>query len=143
MAQKRKQYNMQFKFKVAMEAQVDEASAGLAVHVFSQQGNLGLFYDLSLSPAGYRTPLFLTTTGWSRYSWYLRLANHAGPAGGLECGREVQQSFVSGHFGRKPDRSEHLHGCAVRPHQVGRRRSSCTPRRAIGALVVSCSCGRG
>ncbi|MCB1246940.1 MAG: DNA double-strand break repair nuclease NurA [Acidimicrobiia bacterium] len=36
----------------------------------------------SLLP-GYRTPLFLTTTSWSRYSWYLRLANHAGPAGGL------------------------------------------------------------
>lgn len=34
-------------------------------------------------PAGYRTPLFLTTTSWSRFSWYLRLANHAGPAGGL------------------------------------------------------------
>lgn len=34
-------------------------------------------------PAGYRTPLFITTTSWSRYSWYLRLANHAGPAGGL------------------------------------------------------------
>lgn len=34
-------------------------------------------------PAGHRTPLFLTTTSWSRYSWYLRLANHAGPAGGL------------------------------------------------------------
>lgn len=36
----------------------------------------------SLKP-GYRTPLFLTTTSWSRYSWYLRLANHSGPAGGL------------------------------------------------------------
>ncbi len=34
-------------------------------------------------PAGYRTPLFLTTTSWSRFSWYLRLANHQGPAGGL------------------------------------------------------------
>jgi hypothetical protein len=34
-------------------------------------------------PAGYRTPVFLTTTSWSRYSWYLRLANHSGPAGGL------------------------------------------------------------
>ena len=34
-------------------------------------------------PAGYRTPLFLTSTSWSRFSWYLRLANHAGPAGGL------------------------------------------------------------
>lgn len=34
-------------------------------------------------PPGYRTPLFLTTTSWSRFSWYLRLANHAGPAGGL------------------------------------------------------------
>ena len=38
---------------------------------------------LTSLPAGYRTPLFLTTTRWSRYSWYLRLANHAGPAGGL------------------------------------------------------------
>ncbi len=38
---------------------------------------------LSSLPAGYRTPLFVTTTSWSRYSWYLRLANHAGPAGGL------------------------------------------------------------
>jgi hypothetical protein len=36
----------------------------------------------SLLP-GLRTPLFLTTTSWSRYSWYLRLANHSGPAGGL------------------------------------------------------------
>ena len=34
-------------------------------------------------PAGHRTPMFLTTTSWSRFSWYLRLANHAGPAGGL------------------------------------------------------------
>jgi hypothetical protein len=34
-------------------------------------------------PAGCRTPMFLTTTSWSRFSWYLRLANHAGPAGGL------------------------------------------------------------
>ena len=38
---------------------------------------------LTSLPAGYRTPLFLTTTSWSRYSWYLRLANHDGPAGGL------------------------------------------------------------
>jgi hypothetical protein len=34
-------------------------------------------------PVGYRTPLFLTTTSWSRFSWYLRLANGTGPAGGL------------------------------------------------------------
>lgn len=38
---------------------------------------------LTSLPAGYRTPLFLTTSSWSRFSWYLRLANHAGPAGGL------------------------------------------------------------
>ncbi len=38
---------------------------------------------LTALPSGYRTPLFLTTTSWSRFSWYLRLANHAGPAGGL------------------------------------------------------------
>lgn len=34
-------------------------------------------------PVGCRTPLFLTTTSWSRFSWYLRLANETGPAGGL------------------------------------------------------------
>ena len=38
---------------------------------------------LTSLPAGYRTPMFLTTTSRSRFSWYLRLANHAGPAGGL------------------------------------------------------------
>lgn len=32
---------------------------------------------------GERTPLFLTTTSWSRYSWYLRLADAGGPAGGI------------------------------------------------------------
>ncbi len=34
-------------------------------------------------PTGHRTPLFLTTTSWSRFSWYLRLAPGDGPAGGL------------------------------------------------------------
>ncbi len=38
---------------------------------------------LTSLPPGFRTPLFLTTTSWSRYSWYLKLANHSGPAGGL------------------------------------------------------------
>jgi hypothetical protein len=38
---------------------------------------------LGTLPVGHRTPLFLTTTSWSRFSWYLRLANGAGPAGGL------------------------------------------------------------
>jgi hypothetical protein len=38
---------------------------------------------LGALPVGYRTPLFLTTTSWSRFSWYLRLANGTGPAGGL------------------------------------------------------------
>lgn len=32
---------------------------------------------------GRRTPLFLTGGGWSRYSWYLRLAQGQGPAEGL------------------------------------------------------------
>ena len=50
---------------------------------------------LTALPAGYRTPLFLTTTGWSRYSWYLRLANHAGPAGGLvRCEIDADMSGV-------------------------------------------------
>lgn len=38
---------------------------------------------LGTLPVGCRTPLFLTTTSWSRFSWYLRLANGTGPAGGL------------------------------------------------------------
>lgn len=38
---------------------------------------------LTALPAGHRTPIFITTTSWSRFSWYQRLANHAGPAGGL------------------------------------------------------------
>jgi hypothetical protein len=38
---------------------------------------------LGTLPVGSRTPLFLTTTSWSRFSWYLRLANGTGPAGGL------------------------------------------------------------
>ncbi len=38
---------------------------------------------LGALPVGCRTPLFLTTTSWSRFSWYLRLANGTGPAGGL------------------------------------------------------------
>ncbi|NIQ58342.1 MAG: hypothetical protein GWN85_34230, partial [Gemmatimonadetes bacterium] len=32
---------------------------------------------------GERTPLFLTTTSWSRFSWYLRLASADGPVGGI------------------------------------------------------------
>lgn len=34
-------------------------------------------------PVGYRTPLFLTSTTWNRFSWYVRLGNGSGPAGGL------------------------------------------------------------
>lgn len=34
-------------------------------------------------PAGRRTPLFLMTTAWSRYSWYLRLTAGSGPISGI------------------------------------------------------------
>ncbi|MFO7298646.1 MAG: hypothetical protein DIU67_000455 [Actinomycetes bacterium] len=34
-------------------------------------------------PVGARTPLFLTSQNWSRFSWYMRLATAPGPAGGL------------------------------------------------------------
>lgn len=44
---------------------------------------LELRHVLTGLPVGHRTPLFLTTTSRSRFSWYLRLANHDGPAGGL------------------------------------------------------------
>ena len=50
--------------------------------------------SLGTLPVGYRTPLFLTTTSWSRFSWYLRLANGTGPAGGLvRC--EVKADMTS------------------------------------------------
>ncbi len=39
--------------------------------------------SLATLPVGARTPIFLTTTSWSRFSWYLRLSNASGPAGGL------------------------------------------------------------
>jgi hypothetical protein len=38
---------------------------------------------LTTLPVGTRTPLFLLAASWTRFSWYLRLANGAGPAGGL------------------------------------------------------------
>lgn len=38
---------------------------------------------LRLLPVGRRTPLFLTTTSWSRFSWYARLAAAPGPFGGI------------------------------------------------------------
>lgn len=50
-------------------------------------------------PVGYRTPLFLTTTSWSRFSWYLRLSNDSGPAGGLvRC--EVKADMPVGQAAR-------------------------------------------
>ncbi|HSK06231.1 MAG TPA: hypothetical protein VK990_01840 [Acidimicrobiia bacterium] len=50
-------------------------------------------------PVGCRTPLFLTTTSWSRFSWYLRLANGTGPAGGLaRC--EVKADLAVGEASR-------------------------------------------
>lgn len=42
-----------------------------------------LVWILAALPVGRRTPLFLTTTSWSRYSWYLRLAVGASPVAGL------------------------------------------------------------
>jgi hypothetical protein len=43
-----------------------------------------LRWILPALPAGRRTPLFLTTTSWSRYSWYLRLAG-GGMSGIVRC----------------------------------------------------------
>jgi hypothetical protein len=54
---------------------------------------------LGTLPVGCRTPLFLTTTSWSRFSWYLRLANGTGPAGGLvRC--EVKADMAVGEASR-------------------------------------------
>jgi hypothetical protein len=54
---------------------------------------------LTSLPVGHRTPLFLTTTSWSRFSWYVRLANGSGPAGGLaRC--EVKADLPVGEAAR-------------------------------------------
>ena len=54
---------------------------------------------LGTLPVGCRTPLFLTTTSWSRFSWYLRLANGTAPAGGLvRC--EVKADLAVGEASR-------------------------------------------
>lgn len=53
-------------------------------------------------PAGRRTPLFLTTTSWSRFSWYGRLAAGAGPYGGIvRC--EVTADRPAAEAGRLAD----------------------------------------
>lgn len=42
-----------------------------------------LFRGLAGLPVGRRTPLFLIGGGWSRYSWYLRLASGESPLAGI------------------------------------------------------------
>lgn len=86
---------------------------------------------LTALPAGYRTPLFLTTTGWSRYSWYLRLANHAGPAGGLvRC--EIDADMSQGDASRVATRvSATLPGYASARHKDPRAPQNLYP---IGGL---------
>ena len=42
-----------------------------------------LWVKLTELPVGSRSPLFLTSTSWQRFSWYLRLSNGMGPAAGL------------------------------------------------------------
>jgi hypothetical protein len=55
---------------------------------------------LGALPVGHRTPLFLTTTSWSRFSWYVRLANGTGPAGGLvRC--EIEAGMSVGDAARR------------------------------------------
>lgn len=45
---------------------------------------------------GRRTPVFLTTTDWSRFSWYVRLANGGGAAEGLvRCEVTADMDVVS------------------------------------------------
>jgi hypothetical protein len=53
-----------------------------------------LRWILPALPAGRRTPLFLTTTSWSRYSWYLRLAGGAGMSGIVRCEVKADGSVV-------------------------------------------------
>lgn len=51
---------------------------------------------LTSLPARHRTPVFLTSASWSRFSWYLRLANQTGPAGGLvRCEVDADQSAAT------------------------------------------------
>lgn len=63
----------------------------------------GLRWILGALEAGRRTPLFLTTTSWSRYSWYLRLATGKGALSGIvRC--EVTADRTVGEAARIADR---------------------------------------
>lgn len=84
----------------------------------------------SLRP-GYRTPVFLTSTSWSRFSWYLRLANQMGPAAGLaRCEVDADQPAASAI--RAADRvSSTLPRFASAPHKDPRAPQNLYP---IGGL---------
>lgn len=58
---------------------------------------------LTALPAGRRTPLFLIGGGWSRYSWYLRLATGESPLSGIvRC--ELTADHPVGDAARVADR---------------------------------------
>lgn len=63
----------------------------------------GLRWILPALEAGRRTPLFLTTTSWSRYSWYVRLSPGKGALSGIvRC--EVTADRTVGEAARIADR---------------------------------------
>lgn len=78
-----------------------------------------------------RTPLFLTTSAWSRYSWYVRLARGQGPAEGLvRC--EVAADLDVGAAVRVADRvTATLPRFASSPHKDPRAPENLYP---IGGL---------
>jgi hypothetical protein len=82
-------------------------------------------------PVGRRTPLFLTTTSWSRFSWYMRLAAADGPMGGLvRC--EVEADRTVGAVALIADRATAtLARFASQPHKDPRAPQNLYP---IGGL---------
>lgn len=90
-----------------------------------------LAWILGALPAGRRTPLFLTTTSWSRYSWYLRLATASSPMAGIvRCEMTADRSI--GEAARIADRvTATLPRFASDPHKDPRAPQNLYP---IGGL---------
>ena len=80
---------------------------------------------------GRRTPLFLTTGAWSRYSWYVRLARGQGPAEGLVRCEVTADVDIAGAVRLADQVTATLPRFASRPHKDPRAPENLYP---IGGL---------